>query len=113
MEGYPKVKSSSDQAAADFMYPIMDFSSSVKEMALLSKLQQILPAGLRLNKNVLDEVKTLQEFSLKRTTRSAVDFVPHKRLAWVLDSDSKGIYMRLVSFSGLGYVEYNFDIDYF
>ncbi|KAG0341494.1 AAA ATPase midasin [Podila horticola] len=91
MEGYPKIKSSSDQAAEDFMYPIMDFSSSVKEMALLSKLQQILPAGLRLNKNVLDEVKSLQEFSLKRTTRSAVDFVPHKRLAWVLDSDSKDV----------------------
>ncbi|KAG0336802.1 hypothetical protein BG004_007894 [Podila humilis] len=91
MEGYPKVRSSTDQSAEDFMYPIMDFSSSVKEMALLSKLQQILPAGMRLNKHVLGEIKSLQAFSLKRTTRSAVDFVPHKRLAWVLDSDAKDV----------------------
>ncbi|KAI1311961.1 AAA ATPase midasin [Mortierella claussenii] len=103
LEGFPKVKSASHQDAENFMYPIMDFSSSVAEMALLSKLQQVLPKGVRLSKKVLDEIKSLHEFSLKRTTRSAVDFVPHKRLIWAFDSDAKdlsdntqAVYNRLV-----------------
>ncbi|KAG0022720.1 AAA ATPase midasin [Entomortierella chlamydospora] len=103
LEGYPKIKSASHQEAENFMYPIMDFSSSVAEMALLSKLQQSLPQGVKLSKKVLDEVKALHEFSLKRTTRSPVDFVPHKRLIWVFDSDTKdvsentqAVYNRLV-----------------
>ncbi|KAG0370064.1 AAA ATPase midasin [Gamsiella multidivaricata] len=91
LEGYSKVKSASHQGAEDFMYPIMDFSSSVAEMALLSKLQQSLPQGVKLSKKVLDEIKALHKFSLKRTTRSAVDFVPHKRLIWVFDSDAKDV----------------------
>ncbi|KAG0307077.1 AAA ATPase midasin [Dissophora globulifera] len=93
LEGYPKVKSESHQNAENFMYPIMDFSSSVAEMALLSKLQQqaALSQGAKLSRKVLDEIKALHEFSLKRTTRSATDFVPHKRLIWVFDSDSKGV----------------------
>jgi len=90
LEGYTKLRSVTDQDAENFMYPIMDFSSSVTEMALLSKLQHVLPAGAKLSKEVLDEIKSLHEFSLKSTTRSAVDFVPHKRLIWVFDSDSKG-----------------------
>ncbi|KAF9110511.1 AAA ATPase midasin [Mortierella sp. AM989] len=91
LEGFPKIKSASHQEAENFMYPIMDFSSSVAEMALLSKLQQSLPHGIKLSKKVLDEIKALHEFSLKRTTRSAVDFVPHKRLIWVFDSDAKDV----------------------
>ncbi|KAG0206795.1 AAA ATPase midasin [Mortierella sp. GBA30] len=89
LEGYPKVMSATNQDAEHFMYPIMDFSSSVTEMALLSKLQQALPQGVKLSKEVLDEIKSLHEFSLKRTTRSPIDFVPHKRLIWVFDSDAK------------------------
>ncbi|KAF9575027.1 AAA ATPase midasin [Mortierella alpina] len=89
LEGYPKAKSASHQTAENFMYPIMDFSSSVTEMALLSELQQALPRGVKLSKEVLDEIKSLHEFSLKRTTRSPTDFVPHKRLIWVFDSDAK------------------------
>lgn len=89
-EGFPKVKSATNQQAADFMYPIMDFSSSVTEMALLAKLQQALPKGIKLSSAVLDEIRSLHEFSLKSTTRSATDFVPHKRLIWVFDSDAKG-----------------------
>ncbi|KAF9194234.1 AAA ATPase midasin [Haplosporangium sp. Z 11] len=103
LEGYPKIKSATSQDAENSMYPIMDFSSSVAEMALLSKLQYALPKGVRLSKDVLDEIRSLHEFSLKRTTRSAVDFVPHKRLIWVFDSDDKGlnentqaVYNRLV-----------------
>ncbi|KAF9965374.1 hypothetical protein BGZ70_004971, partial [Mortierella alpina] len=91
LEGYPKAKSASHQTAENFMYPIMDFSSSVTEMALLSKLQQALPQGVKLSKEVLDEIKSLHEFSLKRTTRSPTDFVPHKRLIWVFDSDAKDV----------------------
>ncbi|KAF9140977.1 AAA ATPase midasin [Mortierella sp. GBA39] len=90
-EGFPKVKSATNQQAADFMYPIMDFSSSVTEMALLAKLQQALPKGVQLSRAVLDEIRSLHEFSLKSTTRSATDFVPHKRLIWVFDSDAKGV----------------------
>ncbi|KAF9586477.1 AAA ATPase midasin [Lunasporangiospora selenospora] len=90
-EGYPKVKPTEQQDANSFMYPIMDFSSSVHEMALLSKIQQLLPEGVRLSDAVLEEVKTLHEFSLKRTTRSAVDFVPHRRIVWVFESDAKGV----------------------
>ncbi|KAG0044860.1 AAA ATPase midasin [Gryganskiella cystojenkinii] len=103
LQGYTKIRSETDQDAEDFMYPIMDFSSSVSEMALLSKLQQLLPAGAKLSKEVLNEIKALHEFSLKSTTRSAADFVPHKRLIWVFDSDSKdvsetthAVYNRLV-----------------
>ncbi|KAF9437661.1 AAA ATPase midasin [Entomortierella beljakovae] len=91
LEGYPKVKSASHQEAEDFVNPIMDFSSSINEMALLSKLQQSLPHDAKLSKEVLDEIKNLHEFSLKRTTRSAIDFVPHKRLIWVFDSDTKDV----------------------
>ncbi|KAG0373871.1 AAA ATPase midasin [Mortierella sp. AD032] len=90
-EGFAKVKSATNQLAADFMYPIMDFSSSVTEMALLAKLQQALPKGVKLSSAVLDEIRSLHEFSLKSTTRSATDFVPHKRLIWVFDSDAKGV----------------------
>jgi hypothetical protein len=89
-EGFPKTKSATNQLAADFMYPIMDFSSSVAEMALLAKLQQALPKGVKLSSAVLDEIRSLHEFSLKSTTRSATDFVPHRRLIWVFDSDAKG-----------------------
>ncbi|KAG0241019.1 AAA ATPase midasin [Mortierella sp. GBA43] len=94
LEGYPKVKQASHQDAENFMYPIMDFSSSVKEMALLSGLQQQQQSsqvGVTLSRSVLEETKALHEFSLKQTTRSAVDFVPHKRLIWVFDSDSKDL----------------------
>ncbi|KAF8942691.1 AAA ATPase midasin [Haplosporangium gracile] len=90
-EGFPKVKSAINQLPADFMYPIMDFSSSVTEMALLAKLQQALPKGVKLSSAVIDEIRSLHEFSLKSTTRSATDFVPHKRLIWVFDSDAKGV----------------------
>ena len=89
-EGFPKVKSTTNQDAENFIYPIMDFSSSVTEMALLAKLQQALPKGVNLSSAVLDEIRSLHEFSLKSTTRSATDFVPHKRLIWVFDSEAKG-----------------------
>src|SRR5690554_913263 len=69
LEGYPKIKSATNQDAENFMYPIMDFSSSVAEMALLSKLQYALPKGVSLSKGVLDEIRSLHEFSLRRTTR--------------------------------------------
>lgn len=84
------------------MYPIMDFSSSVTEMRLLSQLHQqqhTLHTGAGLSKKILEEVKALHEFSLRQTTRSAIDFVPHKRLIWVFDTDVKGnMAMLLFSF---------------
>ncbi|KAF9915434.1 AAA ATPase midasin [Lobosporangium transversale] len=91
LEGYPKIKSKNIQDTENFMHPIMDFSSTVAEMGLLSKLQQQLPQNDRLSRKTLEEIRTLYEFSLKSTTRSAIDFVPHKRLIWVFDSDAKGL----------------------
>jgi hypothetical protein len=71
----------------------MDFSSSVTEMGLLSQLhqqQQSLHTSVGMSKKILEEVRSLHEFSLKQTTRSAIDFVPHKRLIWAFDAGVKG-----------------------
>ncbi|KAG0232655.1 AAA ATPase midasin [Actinomortierella wolfii] len=101
LPGFPKVATSDIQAAVEHLYPIMDFASSVNELALLAKLQQVLAGDLTVGPAALEELQALYTFSLNKSTRSAADFVPHKRLIWAMESlkdggeDNKAIIRRL------------------
>ncbi|KAF9163666.1 AAA ATPase midasin [Actinomortierella ambigua] len=90
LPGFPKITPATLQTAVDFMYPVMDFTSSVSEMTILAKLQQVLAGDVAMSPAVLEELHALYTFSLEKSTRSAADLVPHKRLIWAMELNKEG-----------------------
>ncbi|CAG8469891.1 6305_t:CDS:10 [Ambispora leptoticha] len=78
------------------LYSIFDFMSVVKEMHILAKLQFLGSfEDPKLDKDklypILEELNKLLEFSIQKSTRSPLDFVPHQRLLWIYGRDSNEI----------------------
>ncbi|CAG8452138.1 711_t:CDS:10 [Ambispora gerdemannii] len=92
-ELFASIQKTPSQQPKQHLYSIFDFMSIVKEMQILVKLQLLGSfEEPDLDKDklypILDELYKLLEFSIQKSTRSPLDFVPHQRLLWIYGRDS-------------------------